>query len=73
MQKAEVFWTCACGSKAKAALDLTEASVTIRCPNPSCKVTRTLPGQIMQLSVETAPGVWAAMDLTGLIYPTAQR
>ena len=58
MQKAEVFWTCACGSKVRAILDMTEASATVRCPNSSCKVTRTLPGQITELSVETAPGVW---------------
>ena len=49
-----------------------KASVTVWCPNPPCKVTRTLPGQIMQLSVETALGVWTAVDLTGLIYPTDQ-
>jgi hypothetical protein len=67
-----VFWTCSCGSKVKAALDMSKASVTVQCPNPPCKVRRTLPGQITQLSVETAPGVWTWMDLTGLVHPQAQ-
>jgi hypothetical protein len=65
-QTSEVFWTCSCGSKVKAGLDMTEASATVRCPNPLCQLTRTLPGQIMQLSVETALGTWTGMDVMGL-------
>jgi hypothetical protein len=34
---------------------MSKASVTVRCPNPPYKITRILPGQIMQLSVETKP------------------
>jgi hypothetical protein len=69
MEKAEVYWTCSCGSKVKAVLDMSKASVTVQCPTRPCKVTRTLPGNVTQLSVEKAPGVWTLMDLTGLIYP----
>jgi hypothetical protein len=58
MQQAEVFWTCACGIKVRAVLDMTKVSATVRCPNPPCRVTRTLPGQITELTVETAPGLW---------------
>jgi hypothetical protein len=36
-------------------LAMSKASVTVRCPNPPYKITRILPGQIMQLSVETKP------------------
>ncbi len=72
MQQAEVYWTCVCGSKVRAVLDLSKTNVTVGCPNPPCKITRTLPGQIMQLSVETARGVWTGTDLTGLIYPIDQ-
>src|SRR5215813_12539616 len=50
MQQAEVFWTCACGSKVWAVLDMTKVSATVRCPNPPCKVSRTLPGQITELT-----------------------
>ena len=67
-----VFWNCACGSKVKAVLDMSKASMTVQCPNPSCEVTRKLLGQITQLSVETAPGVWAGTDLTGLVHPVDQ-
>jgi hypothetical protein len=67
-----VFWDCACGSKVRAVLDMTKARMTVECPNPSCEVTRTLPGQVTQLSVETALGVWAEMDLTGLLHPADQ-
>lgn len=63
-QRAEVFWTCACGSKEKANLDMTKTGVTIQCPNPPCKVMRTLPGQITQLFVETAPGMWTEVDVS---------
>ena len=66
---AEVGWTCACGTKVKAVLDMTKASVTVQCPIPPCKVTRTLLGQIKDLSVETELGVWRAVDLNRLIYP----
>jgi len=62
MQQAEVFWTCACGSKVRAVLDMSKVSATVRCPNHACTVGRTLPGQITELTVETAPGVW--MDAT---------
>jgi len=63
MQQAEVFWTCAYGSKVWAVLDITEVSATVQCPNRACTVTRTLPGQITELTVQTAPGLW--MDVTG--------
>jgi hypothetical protein len=60
----EVFWTCACGTKMKAILHMSDTSVTLRCPTPSCKITRTLPGQITKLSLETEPGVWRGVDVS---------
>jgi hypothetical protein len=62
---AEVYWTCACGNKVRVVLDMSEAGVTQACPNPSCKVTRTLPGRVRELSVETALGIWTKVDVTG--------
>jgi hypothetical protein len=62
--RSEVFWTCACGTRVKAILDLNDTNVTVPCPNPSCKITRTLPGQITQLFVETEPGVWRHVDVS---------
>jgi hypothetical protein len=56
--QAEVFWTCACGIKVQAVLDMTKVSAIVRCPNARCSVTRTLPGQIIELGVETTPGLW---------------
>jgi hypothetical protein len=73
MQRAEVFWTCACESKVWAVLDMTKVSATVQCPNPSCKVTRTLPGRITELSMETAPGAWIWVDVTGLACSADQR
>jgi hypothetical protein len=69
MQYAFVAWTCVCGIKVKAGLDMTNAGVPIRCPNPSCKTTRTLPGQIAQLSVEAEQGAWRSVDVNSLIDP----
>jgi hypothetical protein len=68
-----VFWSCACGNVVKAVLDMSNASMTVQCPNPCCKVTRTLPGKVTHLSVETAPGVWTGTDLAGLVHPVDQR
>jgi hypothetical protein len=68
----EVFWTCACGIKVRAVLDMSKARETVQCPSPPCKVTRTLPGQIEQLSLWTEQGVWTAVDLSGLIRPANQ-
>ena len=64
---AEVYWTCVCGNKGRAVLDMSEAGVTQACPNPSCKVTRTLPGRVRELSVEMALGIWTKVDVTGLV------
>jgi hypothetical protein len=66
---AEVGWTCVCGTKVKALLDMTKAGVTKQCPNPSCKVTRTLPGYITRLWVEIERGIWREVDVGRLIYP----
>jgi hypothetical protein len=69
---AEVYWTCVCGIKGRAVLDMSEAGVTHVCPNPSCKVTRTLPGQVRGLSVETTLGIWTNVDVTGLVRSSDQ-
>jgi hypothetical protein len=65
-------WTCACGIKVKASLDMSKAGVALACPNPSCKVTRTLPGRVRELSVETALGMWKKVDVTGLVRSSDQ-
>ena len=62
--RAEVFLTCACGTRVKAILDMSDTSVTVPCQNPSCKITHTLIGQITQLFVETEPGVWRQVDVS---------
>jgi hypothetical protein len=64
---AEVYWTCVCGIKGRAVLDMSEAGVTQVCPNPSCKVSRTLPGRVRELSVQTTLGKWTKVDVTGLV------
>ena len=69
MESAEVAWTCACGIKVKAGLDMTRPNVTVQCPNPSCNAKHILPGQITRLLVETALGVWRSVDVNSLIYP----
>jgi hypothetical protein len=69
MESAEVVWTCSCGIRVKAGLDMTQPNVTVQCPNPSCNVKRTLPGQITRLSVETGLGVWRVVDVNSVIDP----
>jgi hypothetical protein len=69
MEAAAVWWTCSCGIKVKAVLDMSRTSVTVQCPNTSCTAQRTVPGQITRLSVETEQHVWRAVDLDWLIYP----
>jgi hypothetical protein len=69
MESAEVAWTCACGIKVKAGLDMTRPNVTVQCPNSSCDAKHILPGQITRLSVETELGVWRSVDVNSLIYP----
>jgi hypothetical protein len=66
--QAEVYWSCACGAKVKALLDMNKAGVAVQCPNPPCQATRTLPGQITHLWVKTERGVWKEVDL-GLLRP----
>jgi hypothetical protein len=68
---AEVYWTCACGAKVKALLDMNKAGVAVPCPIPECNVTRILPGQITHLWAETELGVWRQMHLDRLISPAA--
>jgi hypothetical protein len=70
---AEVRWTCGCGAKVKARLDMSKPGVPVQCPNSPCKVTRTPPGQITHLSVETDLGVWRDVDLDRLIAPVDWR
>src|SRR5215467_12561585 len=60
----EVFWVCGCGTKVTAILRMTDASIAVRCPTPSCTVTRTLPGEITKLSVETGSGVWRGVNVS---------
>ena len=69
MESAEVAWTCACGIKVKAGLDMTRPNTTVQCPNPSCNAKHILPGQITRLLVETELGVWRSVDVNSLIYP----
>jgi hypothetical protein len=66
---AEVFWTCVCWTKVKAVVDMDKAGVNVPCPNSPCKVTRTPPGQITRIWVETGLGVWKEVDLDRLISP----
>ena len=66
---AEVHWTCVCGTKVKAIVDMDKAGVNVPCPNSPCKVTRTPPGQITRIWVETGLGVWKEVDLDRLISP----
>jgi hypothetical protein len=68
MVSAFVWWTCSCGIKVKAGLDMARRCVTVQCADPSCRATRTIPGQIMQLSVETEDGQWRGVDVNWLIY-----
>jgi len=70
--KAVVFWTCACDVKVKAVLTMGGTSVTVQCANPSCKATRTLPGQITQLWVESEQYVWRNVELNWLVHPDQQ-
>src|SRR5262249_31286356 len=53
MEAAVVWWTCSCGIKVKAALDMSRTSVTVQWPNTACNAKRTIPGQITAWSVET--------------------
>ena len=69
MEAAVVWWTCSCGIKVKAVLDLNKAGATVECADPSCRSRRTLPGQITRLSVETERDVWRVVDVNWLVYP----
>ena len=60
----EVFWVCGCGTKVTAILRMTDTSMTVRCPTKSCTVTRTLPGEITKLWVETSSGVWRGVNVS---------
>ena len=74
MDQAVVFWTCVCGIKVKAGLDMGKASATVQCPDPSCNTKRTLPGHITRLSVETERGMWREVDVVNwLVYPPRQE
>jgi hypothetical protein len=69
-ESAEVVWTCTCGIKVKVVLHMTKTSVTVQCPDTSCKATRTLPGQITGVSIQNAPDVpWRSVDVNWLVYP----
>jgi len=69
MEAVAVWWTCSCGIKVKAGLDMSKAAATVQCPNTSCNVQRTFPGLITGLSIETELGVWHGVDVNWLIHP----
>jgi hypothetical protein len=43
---------------------MNDTSMTVRCPTPTCTVTRTLHGEITKLSVETELGEWKEVNVS---------
>ena len=43
---------------------MTDTSMPVRCPTPRCTATRTLPGEITKLAVETELGVWKEVNVS---------
>jgi hypothetical protein len=69
-----VAWTCACGTKVRAVIEIDDANVKVQCPYPSCSRMRTLPGHITDLwiAAEIETVGWQKVGVNWLMYPDRQ-